>query len=30
MQACRCNALEECGKKLLSKSSKERVHAHLR
>ena len=29
MQDCRCNALEDCGKKLLSKSSKERVHAHL-
>ena len=27
MQACRCNALEECGEKLLSKSSKERLHA---
>ena len=30
MQDCRCNALEDCGKKLLSKSSKERVRAHLR
>src|SRR5207302_7236721 len=30
MQDCRCNALEDCGKKLLSKSSKERNHAHLR
>ena len=30
MQGCRCNALDECGEKLLSKKSKERVHAHLR
>ncbi|PYJ65036.1 MAG: MerR family transcriptional regulator [Verrucomicrobia bacterium] len=30
MQDCRCNALEDCGKKLLSKSPKERNHAHLR
>jgi MerR family transcriptional regulator, redox-sensitive transcriptional activator SoxR len=30
MQGCRCNALEQCGEKLLSKRSKERVHAHLR
>ena len=29
-QGCRCKALEECGEKLLSKRSKERVHAHLR
>src|SRR5204863_8375762 len=30
IQGCRCKALEECGEKLLSKSSKERVRAHLR
>ena len=29
MQACRCNALEECGEKLLSESSKGRTHTHL-
>ena len=29
-QDCRCKTLEECGEKLLSKRSKERVHAHLR
>jgi MerR family transcriptional regulator, redox-sensitive transcriptional activator SoxR len=27
IQGCRCNALEECGEKLLSKRSKERPHA---
>jgi MerR family transcriptional regulator, redox-sensitive transcriptional activator SoxR len=30
MQGCRCNALEDCGKKLLSRSSTQRNHAHLR
>jgi MerR family transcriptional regulator, redox-sensitive transcriptional activator SoxR len=30
MQGCRCNALDECGKKLLSRSSKERNQARLR
>src|SRR5216110_2658915 len=30
IQDCRCNALEDCGKKILSKNSKERNHAHLR
>jgi MerR family redox-sensitive transcriptional activator SoxR len=30
MQGCRCNALDECGKKLLSKRSNDRVHARLR
>jgi MerR family transcriptional regulator, redox-sensitive transcriptional activator SoxR len=30
IQGCQCNALEECGEKLLSESSKERLHAHLR
>ena len=29
MQACRCNALEECGEKLLSESSKERTHMRI-
>jgi MerR family redox-sensitive transcriptional activator SoxR len=29
IQGCRCNALEECGEKLLSKRSKERIHAHF-
>jgi MerR family redox-sensitive transcriptional activator SoxR len=29
MQACQCNALEECGEKLLSESSKERTHTRL-
>jgi MerR family transcriptional regulator, redox-sensitive transcriptional activator SoxR len=29
MRACRCNALEECGEKLLSKKSNERVHARF-
>lgn len=29
MQGCRCNALEECGKKILSKRSDERLHAHF-
>jgi MerR family transcriptional regulator, redox-sensitive transcriptional activator SoxR len=28
MQACRCNALDECGERLLSKASTERFHAH--
>ncbi|HJX81032.1 MAG TPA: MerR family transcriptional regulator [Candidatus Udaeobacter sp.] len=27
MQACRCNALEECGKKLLSKRPNDGLHA---
>jgi len=27
IQGCRCNALEECGEKLLSKRSKERLRA---
>jgi len=27
IQGCRCNALEECGEKLLSKRTKERIHA---
>ena len=30
MQGCRCNALEDCGKKLLSRSSTQRNHTHLR
>ena len=29
LQACRCNALEECGEKFLSKSSKEHLHARF-
>lgn len=29
IQGCRCNALEQCGEKLLSKKSKERIHAHF-
>jgi MerR family redox-sensitive transcriptional activator SoxR len=29
IQGCRCNALEECGEKLLSKTSSERVHARF-
>ena len=29
MQGCRCNALEECGEKLLSESSRERIHTRL-
>jgi MerR family transcriptional regulator, redox-sensitive transcriptional activator SoxR len=29
MQACRCDALEECGEKLLSNKSKERLYAHF-
>jgi MerR family redox-sensitive transcriptional activator SoxR len=29
IQGCRCNALEECGAKLLLKRSKERLHAHF-
>jgi MerR family redox-sensitive transcriptional activator SoxR len=29
LQACRCNALEECGEKLLSKSPKEHLHARF-
>jgi len=29
MQACRCNALEECGKKLLSKRRNDGLHAHF-
>jgi MerR family redox-sensitive transcriptional activator SoxR len=29
MQACRCNALEDCGEKLLSKSLKEHLHARF-
>jgi MerR family redox-sensitive transcriptional activator SoxR len=29
MQGCRCNALDECGKKLLSKKSNDRLHAHI-
>jgi MerR family transcriptional regulator, redox-sensitive transcriptional activator SoxR len=29
MQGCRCNALEECGEKLLSTMSNERLHAHV-
>jgi MerR family redox-sensitive transcriptional activator SoxR len=29
IQGCRCNALEQCGAKLLSKKSKERIHAHF-
>jgi MerR family transcriptional regulator, redox-sensitive transcriptional activator SoxR len=28
IQGCQCNALEECGEKLLSKRSKKRIHAH--
>jgi MerR family transcriptional regulator, redox-sensitive transcriptional activator SoxR len=28
MQGCRCNALEECGEKLLSKRSKEPLRTH--
>ena len=28
IQDCRCNALEECGEKLLSTRSKESFHAH--
>lgn len=30
MQGCRCNALEDCGKKLLSRRSNDRLHARLR
>ena len=29
IQGCRCNALEECGEKLLSKRTKERIHARF-
>jgi MerR family transcriptional regulator, redox-sensitive transcriptional activator SoxR len=29
MQACHCNALEECGEKLLSRMSSERLPAHV-
>ena len=29
IQDCRCNALEECGEKLLSKRTKERIHARF-
>jgi MerR family redox-sensitive transcriptional activator SoxR len=29
MQGCRCNALEECGEKLLTKTSKERLDVHF-
>jgi MerR family transcriptional regulator, redox-sensitive transcriptional activator SoxR len=29
IQGCRCNALEQCGEKLLSKKSKERIHARF-
>ncbi len=29
IQGCRCNALEECGEKLLSKRSKNGIHARL-
>jgi MerR family redox-sensitive transcriptional activator SoxR len=29
LQACRCNALEECGEKFLSKSPKEHLHARF-
>jgi MerR family redox-sensitive transcriptional activator SoxR len=29
IQRCRCNALDECGKKLLSESSRGRVHMRL-
>ncbi len=28
LQGCRCNALEECGEKLLLNKSKERLYAH--
>jgi MerR family transcriptional regulator, redox-sensitive transcriptional activator SoxR len=30
MQGCRCDALDECGERLLSRNSKEPIHAHLR
>ena len=30
MQGCRCNALDECGEKLLSKRSNDRLHAPFR
>ena len=29
IQGCRCNALEECGEKLLSKRTKERIHTRF-
>ena len=29
IQGCRCNALEECGEKLLSERSKKRLQAHF-
>jgi MerR family redox-sensitive transcriptional activator SoxR len=29
IQGCRCNALDECGERLLSKRSNDRLHAHF-